>query len=52
MGNAGSDEAVPILVEVIKKDPSIKVRKDAVTALGHIGTPRAQEALVKILENK
>jgi len=35
-----------------KKDKDIKVRTEAVSALGEIGTPKAQAALMEILEKK
>ncbi len=41
-----------VLVEVVRNDADVRVRKAAVAALGQIGTPRAQEALLEILRNQ
>lgn len=52
LGRDGADEVVPILMKVARTDPHVKVRMEAVSALGRIGTPAAQEALIQILEGK
>ncbi len=52
LGNTESDDAVTVLVEVVRNDADVRVRKAAVAALGQIGTPRAQEALLEILRNQ
>ena len=44
-----TDEAVKILLWVVKNDKSVKVRTTAVHALGEIGTPAAQQALLDVL---
>ena len=43
------DASVPILIEIIKDDPSMDVRKAAIRTLGEIGTPEARNALMEIL---
>jgi HEAT repeat protein len=52
LGETGSDDAVPILLEVALNDSNNRIRATAVSALGEIGTPKAREALMKVLEKK
>jgi HEAT repeat protein len=52
LGETESDEAVAVLLEIVKTDKDTKVATAAVTALGEIGTPKAKAALVEILEKK
>lgn len=52
LGRTNSDVVVPTLLNLAINDPHVKVRTEAVSALARIGTPEAQEALVKILEGK
>jgi HEAT repeat protein len=50
LGETGKDEVVPILLEIAQQDEDSRARKEAVMALGEIGTPKAKEALKKIIE--
>jgi HEAT repeat protein len=44
---------VPLLQEVAEREgESTRVRTAAVQVLGNIGTPKAQEALLRILQNR
>jgi HEAT repeat protein len=52
LGDTESDVAVPILEDIALNDKNVKLRADAVSALGEIGTPKAREALMKVLEKK
>jgi len=52
LAQSNSDVAVEALFYAAEQDDNVEVRKSAVMALGEIGTPKAQEALVKILEKK
>jgi len=52
LGETGSDDAVSILLDVALNDSNNRVRAAAVSALGEIGTPKAREALMKVLEKK
>ena len=52
LGETESDEAVPILLDVALNDTNNRIRAAAVSALGEIGTPKAREALLKVLEKK
>jgi HEAT repeat protein len=52
LGETGSDEAVPVLLETAQKDPDVRVRTEAVSALGRIKTAKAREALMQILKKK
>jgi len=47
-----SKEAVSLLLDIARNDPHIKIRTEAVSALSHITTPEAREALIKILEGE
>jgi HEAT repeat protein len=48
----GGDEVVPILLDVARNDVHVKVRTEAVATLSRLGTPKAQEALIELLEGK
>ena len=52
LGRTSSDAVVPTLLNLAINDPHVKVRTEAVSALARIGTPEAQEALIKIMEGK
>ena len=52
LGDTESDDAVPILEDIALNDKNVRLRADAVSALGEIGTPKAREALMKVLEKK
>ena len=52
LGNTEHDAAVDVLVRVARSNADVQIRKAAVAALGQIGTPRAQEALLKILQGE
>jgi HEAT repeat protein len=52
LGDTESDDAVPILEDIALNDKDVRLRADAVSALGEIGTPKAREALMKVLEKK
>jgi HEAT repeat protein len=52
LGDSESDEAVPILEKVALEDENRRIRTEAVAALGEIGTIRAREALIRVLEKK
>jgi HEAT repeat protein len=53
LGNIGDDRVVPLLQEVAEREgESTRVRTAAVQVLGNIGTPKAQEALLRILQNR
>lgn len=49
LGGSESDEAVPVLLKIAKDDSNLATRKEAVRALGRIGTPKAQDAIVQLL---
>jgi epoxyqueuosine reductase len=51
-GNLGLREAVPVLVECLREDPSALVRGHAAWALGEIGGPEAEAALGEALEGE
>ena len=50
LGEADSDEAVELLLEVAQTEASMDERTTAITALGRIGTPAAQDALLQVLQ--
>jgi len=52
LGRTSSDTVVPVLLNLAINDPHVRVRTEAVSALARIGTPEAQEALIKIMEGK
>jgi len=52
LGRTSSDAVVPVLLNLAINDPHVRVRTEAVSALARIGTPDAQEALIKIMEGK
>ena len=52
LGRTSSDAVVPVLLNLAINDPHVRVRTEAVSALARIGTPEAQEALIKIMEGK
>lgn len=52
LADTESDDAVPILAEIAMNEKNVRLRADAVSALGEIGTPEAREALMKVLEKK
>jgi HEAT repeat protein len=52
LGETESDEAVPILLDLAMNDKDNRVRAAAVSALGEIGSPKARDALLKVLEKK
>ena len=41
---------MPALLEAAQNDPDLHVRKEAVSALGEIKTPKARQALMQILK--
>lgn len=46
------EAAVPILLDIAMNDKDVRLRADAISALGEIGTPKAREALMKVIEKK
>ncbi len=50
LGETESDEAVPFLLKVGLEDKDKKVRMEVISALEEIGTSKAREALMKIIE--
>jgi HEAT repeat protein len=50
LGETGSDDAVPVLEKSALEDLDKKVRLEAVDALEEIDTPRAREALMRIIK--
>jgi len=52
LGNAGSKEAVPALINTLRLDSNDGVRKEAAEALGSIGDRKAVEPLMHALNDK
>ncbi|MCX6353793.1 MAG: HEAT repeat domain-containing protein [Candidatus Aureabacteria bacterium] len=52
LGNAGSKEAVPALINTLRMDSNNGVRKEAAEALGSIGDRKAVEPLLHALNDQ
>jgi HEAT repeat protein len=52
LGNRGDEASVPVLLEIAQKDPNLQLRKAAVAALSQIDSPKAAEALKKIMRGE
>jgi HEAT repeat protein len=52
LGETENDEVIPVLLEAAQKDEDSRNRKEAVLALGEIGTAKAKEALQKIIDSE
>lgn len=49
LGRAGGPDAIPLLQETLRGDPDLYVRVNTATALGNLGGPGTEEALVGLL---